>query len=473
MRRLICFCLLMFPFLAYAAVMPEVHEYKLNNGLKLIVREDHRAPIVLSSIWYKVGSSYEQNGRTGISHALEHMMFRGTHLYPAGQLVKIVNQNGGLQNAMTTEDYTMYYQVLPANKLDVSFALEADRMHNLLLTDKDFSKEIQVVMEERRMNFEDNPQSMTWVLLNAAANVNNPDQHPTIGWKSDLQQMTVTDLRQWYHEWYGPNNAALVVVGDVNPAEVYALAEKYFDSVPGITLPIIKHYEHEPYVSTRKITVRLPAELPELLMAYNVPSIMTATESWQPYALTLLATILGEGDSSRLVRELVRQKQSAVDVSVDYDPLRLYDSLFVIGIVPTLKMSRPEENTSKSSPETHGNKTLTREVLAQIKQLQEHLVSNQELERAKAQYLAEYIFDTDSLSNQAMQIGVAEMIGLPWQTALNEASLIKAVTPEQIQKVAKLYLQPNRLTIAKLQPDKSKQSQPLSGESNGQTSVLH
>lgn len=457
MRRLIYIFLLLMPFVGQAADAPLVHSYQLKNGLTVIVREDHRAPVVLSSIWYKVGSTYEQNGTTGISHALEHMMFRGTKRFGAGEFVNIVNKNGGLQNAMTTNDYTVYYQFLPANKLDVSFQLEADRMRHLLLTEADFSKEIQVVMEERRMNFEDNPQSMAWVLLNSVAATNSPDQHPTIGWKGDLQQMTVNDLRAWYRSWYGPNNAVMVVVGDVKPDEVYALAKQYFASLPTINLPVRKKFIPEPYVSTRNLTVKLPAKLPLLMMAYNTPSQVTATINSDPYALILLADILGNGNSARLAQNLVRKQQIATNVSVDYDPYRLVDSLFTIMVIPSSQNST----------------ALPAAVLTEIKKIQQDGVSASELARAKAQFIAEYIYDKDSLMNQAMEIGIAEMIGVGWQDGLQIVQKIDAITPEQIQSVAKRYLQANRLTVEYLEPlsINTTSQQPL-GEPHEQT-ILH
>lgn len=430
--------LLLAPIMSYASNVPIVHSYQLNNGLKLIVKEDHRAPVVFSSVWYKVGSTYEQNGTTGISHALEHMMFRGTKKVAAGQLARTVNENGGLQNAMTTNDYTMYYQFLPANRLTISFQLEADRMQNLLLSKEDFLKEIQVVMEERRMNYEDNPQSMGWVLLNAVAATNNPDHHPTIGWKGDLLQMTVDDLRQWYHHWYGPNNAVLVVVGDVQPDAVYSLAKKYFGAVPPVVLPETKKFIPEPYISTRKISIKLPAKIPLLMMAYNVPSIVTAKSAWQPYALSLLANILGNGDSSRLAQDLIRKQQTAVQVGVDYEPFRLVDNLLTIMVIPS-----PGHNFGQ----------LQAIVLNEIEQLKQNAITSQELNRAKAQFIAEQIYENDSLTSQASQIGVAEMIGMPWQQALNVVQNIQAVTPEQIQGVAKTFLKANRLTIENLIPE--------------------
>lgn len=439
-RFLLILFFLIATFSANAASAPKTTEYQLKNGLKILVREDHRAPVVFTSVWYKVGSSYEQNGTTGISHVLEHMMFRGTKDYSAGKYIKIMNENGGEQNAMTTNDFTMYYQMIPANKLAVSFELEADRMHNLLLNESDYNKEIQVVMEERRMRFEDSPQNKTWLLLDSAANLNTPDQHPTIGWKSDLEQMQIQDLRSWYQEWYGPNNAVVVVVGDVKPQQVLQLAEQYFGHLAPLNIPPLKKFTPEPYISTKTLTLRLPAKLPVLMMAYNTPSFKTTQKAWQPYALLLLADLLGGSDSSRLSQELVRKKEMAVAVDVDYDPFRLFDSLFAIQAVPA---------------PGHSNHELEAEIFAQIKKLQQQPVTSAELERIKSEFLASYIYDKDSIMSQGMQLGVIEILGLNWQMADILINQIKTVTPQQIQEVANTYLQLNRLTIANLIPIKN------------------
>ena len=210
-----------------------VHEYQLANGLKILVKEDHRAPVVVSQIWYKVGSSYEHSGSTGVAHVLEHMMFKGTKKHGPNEFSKIISANGGRENAFTGQDYTAYFQQLEKSRLPISFELEADRMANLNLRAEDFEKEVKVVMEERRMRTEDNPQALTYEQFAATAFVSSPYHHPIIGWMDDLEHMDVNDMRSWYKHWYAPNNATLVVAGDVDPDAVFELAKKYFgDSNP-------------------------------------------------------------------------------------------------------------------------------------------------------------------------------------------------------------------------------------------------
>ena len=311
------------PSLVYAS---NTHVFKLSNGLKLIVKEDHRAPVALFSIWYKVGSSYEHNGITGVSHVLEHMMFQGTKKYGPGELDKMIAKNGGEQNAMTSSDFTMYYQRLSADKLPISFRLEADRMQHLLLQQKRFDKEIQVVMEERRTRTDDSPQGITWERFKAAAFINNPYHHPVIGWMTDLTHMTLNDLQRWYNKWYTPNNAVIVVVGDVKPPQVLALASRYFGSIKSVNAPKLKPRTEVPALGQREIFIHKPAKLPLLLMGYNVPVLKTAHEQWQPYAIEVLASILSSGDSSRFMKHLVRGQQLAVSASANYSLYRLHNS---------------------------------------------------------------------------------------------------------------------------------------------------
>lgn len=444
--------LLFLPLISFA-VASSVNQYRLKNGLTLIVKEDHRAPVVFTSVWYKVGGSYEHDGITGVSHVLEHMMFRGTRKYPAGTLKKLIAENGGQQNAMTSDDQTMYYQRLLANKLPLSFKLEADRMHNLTLSEKDFKREIQVVMEERRMRYDDNPNALTDERFIATAFVNSPYHHLTIGWMTDLKHMTVQDVRRWYHEWYVPNNAIVVVVGDVKPAHVLALAKKYFGPLKSRPVPALKPRTEVLQLGTKHVDVYAPAKLPLLMMGYHTPSLVTAEKKWQSYALDVLAAILGGSNSSRFTKDLVRDHQIAITTEATYNLYSLHGNLFTIASVPTLG---------------HSIKQLQEALLNQIKNIQTTLVSAQELERVKAQVIAQNVFEKDSLTNQAMDIGIPESSGSSWTVDTRYVTEVEKVTAKEVQEVAKLYLTPKRLTIAVLHPTEinSKQSvmtQSLSG----------
>lgn len=415
-----------------------VHEYKLDNGLKILVKQDKRAPIAVMQLWYKVGSSYEHNGTTGVSHVLEHMMFKGTQKYPDGEFNRIINENGAQDNAFTGKDYTAYYQILATDRLEIAMALESDRMRNLTLSPDAFKKEIEVVKEERRWRTEDKPTALTYEQFQAAAFVNSPYHSPVIGWMSDLNAMQVEDLKTWYERWYAPNNATLVVVGDVEPTWVYELAKKYYGAIkPNDAIAPPKPQQEITQVGLRTIKVKAPAELPYLIMGYKVPGLIDAKEAWEPYALDVLASILDGGNSSRLAKELVRGKAIASEASAWYDGDGRLASLFVLSGMPT-KGEKLE--------------TVKNALLEQVGKLQNEMVSAEELARVKAQVIAGEVFQRDSQQHQASQLGIFETVGLGYQRVDEYVDKVLAVTPEQIQAVAKKYLVEDGLTIAELDP---------------------
>jgi zinc protease len=435
-KQLLCSLLLCLPVAASHATS-KVSEQVLKNGLKVLVKEDHRSPVVVSQVWYKVGSSYEPNGITGISHMLEHMMFKGTDKYPAGEFSKIIAENGGDENAMTGEDYTMYFQTMAADKLEVSFDLEADRMRNLHLLPEELKKELEVVTEERRMRTEDKPQAKLEEYFNSVAYTSSPYNHPVIGWPSDIANYQVEDLQAWYGRWYAPNNATLVVVGDVQTPAVFALAEKYFGNLKTSDIKPLKPQPEMEQFGTRRITVKAPAKLPVVLLGYKVPTLKTAATEDEAYALEVLAGVLDGGNSARLMTDLVRGKQLAVSADASYDLSARLDSLFELSATPV-------EGKSLTDLETA--------LKAEIKKLQDTLVSPDELQRIKAQVLASDVYEKDSNFYQAMQLGILETVGLNWQKADEYVSKVNAVTAEQVQAVAKKYLIDDHLTIGYLEP---------------------
>lgn len=443
-KILVYLSLISFPTLCWGN---EVHEYHLKNGLTVLVKEDHRAPVVISELWYKVGSSYEPNGITGISHALEHMMFRGTKKFGPGVLEKIVSENGGEQNAFTDLDFTAYYQKFSADKLAISFELEADRMQNLLLRPQDFLKEIQVVMEERRMRVDDNPQEILLERLNATAFVTSPYHHPVIGWKNDLQNMSVDDLRKWYQTWYAPNNAIVVVVGDVKSNQVYQLAQTYFSNLKPLSLPKIKSEKNIPPLGEKRLIIRTPAQLPWLVMAYPVPVIKKDINNPDPYALDLIAALLSGGNSARFAKNLIRNQQIAADANAFYNPISRLNDLFLLQATPTPGHSLTELESSLSK---------------QIKLLQNFSVNSEELMRAKTQIAADKIYREDSITMEAYELGSLAAVNLPWQLGRDYLKHINAITPHQIQTIANKYLQPSYATIAYLFPLSTNSTDPNS-----------
>lgn len=417
--------------------LTQVHETTLSNGMKVLVKEDHRAPVVVSQVWYKVGSSYEDNGITGVSHVLEHMMFKGTEKHGAGEFSRIIAENGGSENAFTGRDYTAYFQQLEKSRLPISFQLEADRMRNLTLPQEEFSKEVEVVMEERRLRTEDNPSALTVEQFYATAFVSSPYHNPIIGWMNDLKNLNVDDLKTWYGRWYAPNNATLVVVGDVEAQAVFELAERYFGKLTPSEVRTLKPRPEIPQLGGRSITVKAPAKLPYMLMGYKVPVVNTATEEWEPYALEMLAGILSGSGSARFPRELVREKQIAAGVTAGYDLFARQEDLFVIDATPA---------------EGHSIEELRSAIEEQIARIKAEVVSEEELARIKAQVVAHKVYEQDSVFYQAMQMGLLETVGLGWEKLDEYPDRIRAVTAEQVQAVARKYLVDDSLTVAILEP---------------------
>ena len=436
MRSTVLPAMLALCFLAPPAA-GSVHEYELANGLKLIVKEDHRAPVVVSQVWYGVGASYEHDGITGVSHVLEHMMFKGTDRHGPGEFSRIIAENGGSENAFTSKDYTAYFQRLEKSRLPVSFELEADRMRNLKLDEKEFAKEVKVVMEERRLRTEDKPTSLTYEQFMATAYTSGSYRIPTIGWMDDLQNMVLADLQRWYDRWYAPNNATVVVVGDVDPQAVLALAKKHFGPLkPEVLEPPKPRIEPE-QVGKRRITVRRPAKVPYMVMGYKTPVLKTASEEWEPYALTVLAGVLDGGSSARLSRELVRGQQIAASAGASYDPYARQSSMFLLDVTPA--NSRTIESAEQALQE-------------QIQRLRTEPVAQDELDRIKAQTIAGEVYQQDSIFYQGMVIGKLETTGMSWRLKDEFVERINAVTAEQVQAVAKKYLVESGLTVAVLEP---------------------
>ena len=414
-----------------------IHEFRLDNGMQLIVKENHRAPVVVSQIWYRIGASYEHIGITGISHVLEHMMFKGTDKHPTGEFSRIIAENGGSENALTGRDYTSYFQQLEKSRLPIAFELEADRMRHLQLPPAEFAKEVKVVMEERRMRTEDKPTALTYEEFMATAFKVNPYHNPVIGWMDDLKHLKVQELEQWYRTWYSPNNATLVVAGDVKPQEVLELAKRYFGGIKPSLLPEDKPRKEPEQRGEQRITVKVQAELPLLLMGYKVPVLRTAEEPWKAYALEVLANVLDGGDSARFSRELVRGEQLAASAGAGYDLLARHDSLLTLQGVPA---------------QGRGIDELEVALREQIDRLRETLVSKEELARIKAQVTAAKVYEMDSIFYQAMQLGMLETVGLDWREAGRYVERINAITPEQVRQVAREFLHDERLTVAVLDP---------------------
>ena len=434
----------------FAAGCSNVHDSTLANGMRVIVKEDHRSPVVVSQIWYKVGSMDEPQGLTGISHVLEHMMFKGTERLKPNEFSRIIAEHGGRENAFTSYDYTAYYQQLEKSRLPISFELEADRMQNLRIDDTEARKEIQVVMEERRLRTEDQPEALVYEQLMSHAFQTHPYRHPVIGWMADLERITPDDLRDWYRRWYAPNNATLVVVGDVKPREVVKLAEQYFGKIPRRDIERSRAPAESAQQQERRTRVAAPAQVPYLLMGFHVPVHAPKKDAtapaWEPYALTVLTGVLDGGDSARFERELIRSQKIAAGLVTEYNAIARDPMLMLFGGTPAGGRKIEE---------------LEQALRAQIERVRTEPVSAAELQRVKAQVTAQDVFARDSVFYQAMQLGRLAMSNLDLGLIDESVKRINAVTAEQVMTVAKKYLSDNNLTVTVLDPlplDKAKPS---------------
>jgi len=431
-----------------ALVLParaEIVEETLPNGMRVIVKTDRRAPVAVSQVWYRAGSMDESYGATGVAHVLEHMMFKGTRDVPAGEFSKRIAAAGGRENAFTSRDHTAYFQTLQKDRLELALKLEADRMANLVLSPEEFAKEINVVMEERRMRTEDSAQAKLYEALMATAYQAHPYRHPVIGWMDDLKSMRVDDARRWYEGWYTPNNATLVVAGDVDPAQVMDWAKRYFGPIPARPLPERKPQREPEQTGMKQVTVKAPAKQAVVALAWQVPRLVDPQADWEPYALEILAGVLDGHASARLNQSLVREKRLATDVGAGFDAISRGPALFVADATPM-------EGRSVAAVEAA--------LKAEIARLAREGVSESELNRVKAQVLAGQVFQQDSLFYQAMQIGEWTTAGLDYRARDVRYARLRAVSADQVKAVAAKFLVDDRLTVAVLDPQPMPEGKP-------------
>ena len=404
----------------------------LDNGLRVLLLEDHRSPIVTVQTWYRVGSRNEARGATGIAHFLEHLMFRGTAKYGPGVFARLVERNGGQDNAFTSQDVTSYYVNLAADRLDLVLDLEADRMHNLLLDPKIITSEREVVIEERRTRTEDDPGGFLGEEVSATAFRAHPYGQPIIGWPTDLKRITPEEIRAFYRTYYVPNNALLVVVGDFKTADALTKVNATFGPIPRAAEPPPVLAVEPSQNGERRVTVQKPAELPIVYLGYPVPNQKSADAA----PLELLSVILAGGRSSRLYRDLVHERQLALEAGGDYSYFSFDPNLFWFWATP-LPGQTPE--------------TLEKELLGEMERLKREPVTAEELTRAKNQIEAAFVFQEDSIHSRATLLARFELIG---GYALRDSYLdrIRAVTAADLQRVAQRYFEDEKKNVGILQP---------------------
>jgi zinc protease len=415
------------------AASPDVAEATLDNGLRVLVLEDHRSPIVSVQVWYRVGSRNELPGATGLAHFLEHMMFKGTPAHGKGEFSRLVEQNGGQDNAFTSQDVTSYYVDIAADKVDLALALEADRMRNLLLDPKEIDSERQVVMEERRTRTEDDPDGLVSEEMMSLAFKAHPYRWPVIGWMEDIRRIAPAELRAFYDTYYRPNNAILVVVGDVVAPEILGRVRRLFGGIArGPDAPPVAAIE-PPQIDERRLVVKKPsAQVPIVNISWHVPNFRSADAP----ALDLLSTILSEGRASRLYRKLTYERRLALGAGGDYSYFSLNPNLFWLYATP-LPGQTPE--------------VLEQALLAEIELVKAEAIPAEEIQRAKNQVEASFVWRQDSVHSRGSALARFELLG-SWRLSESYLPLVRAVTAGDLQRVARAYFPTDRKNAAILLP---------------------
>lgn len=415
-----------------AELFEDVVVRPLDNGMPVILMENHKAPVVTFQVWYRTGSRHDPWGKTGLAHVFEHMMFKGTEKVSGAEFTRIIHEAGGEYNAFTSYDFAGYYATMSADRIGIVMDLEADRMQNLVLSEDDFETEKQVVMEERRLRVEDQPQAFLAEQMNATAFKAVPYHWPVIGWMSDLERMTVADARRYYRTYYRPSNAFIVVVGDFDTDDMFRQVAAVFGDIPAGEQPAYHEYREPPQTGERRVTVRLKARQPALLMGFHVPNIPHP----DAYVLDVIAAVLSEGKSARLHEELVLEKELALSAGAGNSLLSADPDLFYVSAVPMRGKSVEE---------------LEEAVLDQLDRLKTEPVGERELRKAVNQLETSFIFSQDSIFYQAMLLARHE-IADEWETIRSYLPAVRDVTPEDIMRVANTYFERDRRTVAVLRP---------------------
>ncbi len=434
--------LILLPFILFQCVFAFAQDLSkyyitqttLDNGLKVVVKVDSRSPVFISQLWYKIGASDERSPITGVSHMLEHMMFKGTHEYKAGEFSRIIARNGGDENAFTSKDFTAYYQKMHKSKLETAIKMEADRMRNLTFSNAELTKEKQVVIEERRMRVEDRPNAKVYENLRLISFADSGPYHtPVIGFKKDIESYKLADLRNWYEKYYAPNNATLVVVGDVDADEVIKLAAKYFSNY--------KYNHNIKDLKQKSIALKgnskvlkLKAELPYYAMSFHVPSLLTSKNEDEAYQLEMLAYVLDNG----LSKALIRNQQIASSIGVGYRLYDKFDTLFTISFVPAQGVS---------------NETILNAIKNQVTELiDKPYLIQPELKRTKAQLEASFVYEQDRISTQSYYLGMLETVGLGIDKMFEYVDKMNLIAANELSIVAKKYLSFANMNTVELIP---------------------
>lgn len=430
--------------LAQTPVPAPVEQFTLANGLTVIVKPDHRAPTVAHMLWVRVGSMDEVDGTSGVAHALEHMMFKGTAKVKPGEFSKRVAALGGRDNAFTSRDNTAYHQQIPAGKLEDVMRLEADRFTGNQWADDEFKREIEVVKEERRLRTEDSPRAMLYEQMTAMTFTASPYRRPVVGWMSDIEAMTPDDARDFYRRWYVPANAAVVIAGDVDVAQVKKLTEKYYGGIPARAVPVRKPRTEPVQAGVRRMDFKAPASQAYVSMVFKVPKLEPADlaapvagAGRDALALTVLAAVLDGYSGARLDRALVQQSRVADSAGASNGLMGRGPQLFSLDGVPAA--GKTAQQVADALRE-------------QVAKVAREGVSEAELNRVKTQWVASETYKLDSVFNQARELGSHWVQGLPLDASERIIAALRSITGAEVQAVAAKYFGDDQMTMATLLP---------------------
>ena len=426
--------------LLLAAAMPaawaKTVKTTLDNGMTVIIREDTRAPVATAQLWYRVGSVDEHLGKSGLSHALEHMMFKGTPAVPSGEFSRRISALGGNNNAYTSSSETVYHQTFAKQHLPEVLKLEADRMANLNFSDQEFDNEMKVIREERRQRIDDNPTGSLYEQLNLRAFQKPANRTAVIGTMKDLYQLKAGDLRQWYRQWYAPNNATLVIVGDVNADAALAEVKQQFAALPARQLPT-RHNLHEDEIrQAASARTTGNTKQPIFIIGYRVPHLQHLDDKL-PYALDMLTNILDGHSAARFDKNLIRGQQLALEISTGYSLFGRHPQLWLVSAMPSERSSVAQ---------------LRQAIEAQIADIAANGVSEEELARARVREESSAVYARDSVEGQASLIGTLETNGFSHADEDEIRRRIKAVSSADIQAAAKLLTDPRRQVFVRIDP---------------------
>ena len=421
--------------LSFASFTENLKVDTLKNGLKIITIEDHKDPVITFQIWYRVGGRDEIPGKTGLAHLTEHMMFKGSKKYKKGEVSRLVAKNGGNENAFTSQDYTAYFQNLSKDKLHISLEVESDRLANLVIDPEEFLLERDVVMEERRQRVDDDPTSSVVEEMFSAAYKVHPYRNPTIGWMSDLKNLTHEDLTEWYLTYYVPNNATIILSGDFNRKEALKEIKKYFEDIPKGPDPPQMTIQEPVQIGERRVWVKKEAQLPFIFTGYKVPNIGNPDE----FALNVLEYVLSSGKSSRLYKSLVYEKQIAVYAGGSYDGLSKDPALFYFyaGVKPGVDVDVVEKA-----------------IYEELEKIIASGISERELQKAKNQTESGFVMAQDSIFYKAMQVGRLDAAGIKPDYLDSFIDNVRKVTVDDVKAVAKKYFNKDKRTVGILVPVK-------------------